>query len=75
MDVATGSYDLMHQSPVQALAIGSELAFLLRKPPSRGEVTSTVLPDEAPLTTLLDAPFLVIVLWVVGTALAAEFAF
>jgi hypothetical protein len=75
MDVATGSYDLMHQAPVQALAMGSELAFLLRKPQSRGEVTSTVLPDEALLATLLDAPFPIIVLRVVGAALAVELAF
>src|SRR5260370_28685956 len=74
MDVATGPYDLIHQAPVQALAMCSELAFLLRKPPSRGEVTSTVLPDEAPLATLLDPPLPSIVRRLLSPALAVELA-
>jgi hypothetical protein len=75
MDVATSSYDLMHQAPVQALAMGSKLALLVRQSALGGKVTLAILPGEALPATLLDAPFLVIVLRVVGAALAVKLAF
>src|SRR5258708_1985529 len=59
---------------VQALAMGGKLAFLVGQSSPRGKVAVTVLPGEAALTVLLDTPFLVVVLRVVGAALAVQLA-
>ncbi len=55
---------------MQTLAMHSQLAFLVGESSSGGKIPLAILPGEAPLAMLLDAPFLIVVLWVVGTALA-----
>ena len=55
--------------------MGRQLALFVGNPPSRGKIALAILPDKTPLATLLDAAFLVVVLWVIGAALAVQFAF
>ena len=73
-DVVTDTYNLIDQSPMQALAMSSQLAFLVCQSPSGGKVALAILPGEAPLAVFLDPPLFVVVLWVVGTTLSIEFA-
>jgi hypothetical protein len=69
-NVVTNTYNLIDQASMQALAMRSKLAFVMYKSPSCCKIALAVLPDEPALAVLLDAPFFIVVLWVVGTALA-----
>jgi hypothetical protein len=60
----------VYQSPVQALAMRRKLVFFVGKAAFGGEITLAVLPGETTLAVLLDTALLIVVLWVVGTALA-----
>ncbi len=57
---------------MQALAMCRQLALLVGKASSRGEIALAVLPNEMVLAALLDAAFLVVVVWVVGAPLAVQ---
>jgi hypothetical protein len=50
--------------------VSGELAFPVGKASPRGKIAFAVLPGEASFPTLLDTAFLVVVLWIVGAALA-----
>ena len=73
-NVVADTDDLMHEPSMQALAVCSKLAFLVGQSASRGAIPLTVLPDEPPLALFLDAPFFVIALPVIGTALPVQLA-
>jgi hypothetical protein len=73
-DIVTSMDNLVDKPSVQALAMGGKLAFLVRQSSSRGKIPLAILPGEALLTSFLDAPFFVIALWVIGTALAVQLA-
>jgi hypothetical protein len=73
-NVVTSADHLVDQSPMQALTMGSKLAFVVRQSSPRGKVAVTRLPGKASLAVLLDAPFLIVVLRVVGTALTVQLA-
>src|ERR1700687_6092837 len=51
-----------------------ELALFAGKSSPCGKVALAVLPGKAPLAVLPDAALVVVVLWIVGAALAVEFA-
>src|SRR5260221_7557487 len=70
----TDVYDFVDKPSMQALAVRGELAFLVGKSASRGKVAVTRLPGKAALAMLLDTPFFVIVLRVVGTKLSVQLA-
>src|SRR5436190_10729827 len=67
--------NLMDKPPVQAFAMSRQLALFVGKASSRGKIAAAVLPAQEPLATLLDAAFLIVVLWIVCPALAFELAF
>src|SRR5436190_13052653 len=69
LDGIAAAHNLMHQLSMQALAMGSEFALGRCETATGGLVSSAVFPAKA---TLLDTPFLVIVLRVVGASLAVE---
>src|SRR5260221_11798267 len=73
-NVVTSTDHLVDQASMQALALGGELAFVVGKSPARGKIALTVLPGEPSLAVLFDAPLLIVVLRVVGTALAVQLA-
>src|SRR5258708_37082737 len=73
-NVVTDTDNLMDKPSMQALAMGGELAFVVCQPSPRGKVALTVFPGKASLAVLLDTSFFVVVLWVVGTALAVQLA-
>src|SRR5215470_6591581 len=73
-DMVADTDNLVDKPPMQALAMGGKLAFLVGESPSRGKVAAARLPGEAALTMLLDAPFFVVVLWIIGTALPVQLA-
>ena len=62
--------DLMHEASVQALAMGRQLALFDGKASPGGEIATAVLPGEMPLAMFLNAALLIVVLGVVGAALA-----
>src|SRR5260370_36195649 len=73
-DIVTNTDNLVDKPPMQALAMGGELAFVVCQSSPRGKVPLTILPGEASLAMLRDAPFLIVVLRVVSTALAVQLA-
>ena len=48
------AHNLVDESPMQTLAMGSQCAFLMGYPSSCGQIALTVLPGETLLATLLD---------------------
>src|SRR6266699_3166788 len=50
-------------------------ALLVGKATARGKIAAAVLPDKALLAALFNAALVVIVLWIVGTALPVQLAF
>jgi hypothetical protein len=70
VNLVANAHDLVDQSPMQALAMGRKPALLMCKSASRSYVTLAILPRQALFAAFLDAAHLVVVLRVVGTALA-----
>ncbi len=64
----------MYQPPVQALAMGRQLALLVGKASPRGQIASARLPGKTPLAALLDAALVIVVPWIVGAALPVQLA-
>ncbi len=73
-NVVADSDNLVDKPSMQALAMGSKLAFLVCQSSPCGEIALAILPGTASLAMLLDTAFFVVVLWVVGTALAVQLA-
>ena len=73
-DVVTNLHNFMHEPAMQALTMGSKLAFLMGKSSPRGKIPLTILPGKTLLAMLPDTAPFVVVLRVVGTALPIEFA-
>jgi hypothetical protein len=59
----------MDQAPMQTLAVSSERRLAGGFAPPGGQIPLALLPPEALLATLLDAPTRIVVLRVVGAAL------
>src|SRR5713226_5186632 len=74
MNLITRPENLVDQLPMQALAMGSELAFPVSESLSRGKVVFAVFPFQALLPMFFDAALLVIVLRVVGATLTIKLA-
>ena len=74
-NVVASLYNLMHQAPMQALAMGRELALLVGKPSPRDTIALAVIPAETHLGALLDTALFVVVLRIIGAPLAVQFAF
>ena len=74
-NIVAHRHNLVDEPAVQALAMGDKLAFVVGKPSPGCMVTAAVLPAEAACTVLFDAPSLVIVFRVVGTALPIQMPF
>src|SRR5215472_1846808 len=62
--------ELMDQADMQAFPMGREFALAGSFAPSGGQIPLAVLPRQALLATLLDAPTRIVVVRVVGPALA-----
>jgi len=73
-NVITDVYDFVDKPSMQALAVRGKLAFLVGKSASRGKVALTILPGKALLAMLLDTSFFIVVLRVIGMALAVQLA-
>ncbi len=73
-NIVTSMDDLVDQASMQALAMRGKLAFLMCQSSPRDKVALAVLPGEASLAMLLDTSLFVVVLRVVGTALAVQLA-
>src|SRR5258708_31440433 len=71
-NVVTDTENLIHKPSMQALAMSGKLASLMCQSSSRGEIALAILPGEAALAILLDAPFFVVVLLLVGDAVAVQ---
>src|SRR5258707_8254042 len=67
-DIVADTDNLVYKPPMQAFAMGGELAFVVCQSSPRGKVPLAILPGEASLAMLRDAPFLIVVLRVVSTA-------
>ena len=66
--------DFMDQAPMETVAMGGQLALPGGFAPPGGQVPLAVLPGEAPLAALLDAPTLIVVGRVIGPALSVHLA-
>src|SRR6266436_797805 len=64
--VVTNTYNLVDKPSMQALAMGGKLAFVMSYSSFRGKIPLAILPGEASLAMLLDAPLFIVVLRVVG---------
>src|SRR5690349_19621983 len=73
-DIVPDSDNLVDQPSMQAPAMGGKFAFLVGKASFRSKISLAVLPDELTPAPLLAAPFFVIVLRVIGTALSVQLA-
>src|SRR5258708_3030301 len=73
-DIVADTDNLVYNPPMQAFAMAAELAFVVCQSSPRGKVPLAILPGEASLTMLLDAPFLIVVLRVIGTKLSVQLA-
>src|SRR5262249_50721919 len=73
-DVGADRHDLVDEAPMQALAMRGESALAGRFALPGRQVPLAVFPGEAPLAALFDAPTLVVVVRVVGAALAVHLA-
>ena len=73
-DIVPDTDYLVDKPSMQALAMGGKRAFLVGKASFRSKIPLTVLPEEPTLASFLAAPFLVIVLRVIGTALSVQLA-
>src|SRR5258708_25665617 len=71
-NVVTDTDNLIYKPSMQALAMSGKLASLMCQSSSRGEIALAILPGEAALAMLLDAPFFVVVLRVVGTQISVQ---
>src|SRR5947209_11919392 len=69
-DGIPSSDNLMHESTMQALAIGGQLALVSRQTATGHFVALALFPS---LLAFFDTSFVVIVLWVIGPALSIQF--
>jgi hypothetical protein len=73
-DSCTDLDNAMSQMPVQALAVSGQSAFFVGVLSPGGLVPLTLLPAQASLVVLLDTPFLIVIVRIIGAALPLHLA-